>query len=83
MDAKVAQNNPLQVTSVNWSKSPHANEVHTATPVVSEGNTNLSPAEKELLHRHQHLEHIAFKKVQHLMKSRVLVYSETTCPCIT
>ena len=48
-------------------------------PVVSDGNTNLSPAEKELLRWHQHLGHIAFKKVQQLMKSGVLAHSEATC----
>ena len=53
-------------------------DVHLAQPVVSAENTNLSPAEKELLRWHQRLGHIAFKKVQHLMKGGVLAYSEAT-----
>ena len=60
-------------------KSPCEEEICMAMPVVSDGNTNLSPAEKELLRWHQRLGHIAFKKMQHLMKSRVLAHSEATC----
>ena len=58
--------------------APKNNEFCMAVPVVSDGNTNLSPAEKELLCWHQHLGHIAFKKVQHLMKLGVLAHSEST-----
>ena len=60
-------------------KLPCEEKICMAMPVVSDGNTNLSPAEKELLRWHQHLGHIAFKKVQHLMKSGVLAHSEATC----
>jgi hypothetical protein len=49
-----------------------------ASPVVSENNLNLSPAEKELLRWHQRLGHLAFKKVQYLMRSGVLAKSELT-----
>jgi len=39
---------------------------------------NLSPAQKELLHWHQRLGHLPFKKVQCLMKTNVLAKSELT-----
>ena len=50
----------------------------TAIPVVSADNINLSSAEKELLRWHQRLGHVAFKKVQNLMKTGVLAHSEQT-----
>ena len=52
--------------------------VYNVQPVVSASNINLSPAEKELLRWHQRLGHIAFNKVQHLMKTGVLAFSEAT-----
>ena len=65
----------------NQLRSAQYTAVHNVRPVVmavSDSNINLSSAEKELLRWHQTLGHIAFKKVQHLMKSGVLVYSEAT-----
>jgi hypothetical protein len=53
-------------------------EANHASPVVSEANLNLSPAQKELLRWHQRLGHLAFKKVQYLMKTGVLAKSELT-----
>ena len=52
--------------------------VNNVQSVVSASNINLSPAEKELLRWHQRLGHIAFNKVQHLMKTGVLGFSEAT-----
>ena len=51
---------------------------HHAIPVVSIHNLNLSEAEKELLRWHQRLGHLAFKKVQYLMRTGVLATSELT-----
>ena len=45
---------------------------------VSANNNNLSASEKELLRWHFRLGHLAFKKVQHLMRSGVLAGSEST-----
>ena len=44
--------------------------------VTSAENANLSEAEKELLRWHFKLGHIAFSKVQHLMRSGILAHSE-------
>ncbi len=52
--------------------------VNVAVPLVSADNTNLAPAEKELLRWHQRLGHLAYKKVQYLMKTGVLAHSEAT-----
>ena len=57
---------------------PKYNSVLNAYSVVANENINLTAAEKELLRWHQRLGHIAFRKVQHLMRSGVLAYSEST-----
>ena len=57
---------------------PKYNSVINAYSVVANENFNLTAAEKELLRWHQRLGHIAFRKVQHLMRSGVLAHSEST-----
>mgnify|MGYP000857262147 FL=1 len=57
--------------------TPKYNSVLNAYSVVANENINLTAAEKELLRWHQRLGHIAFRKVQHLMRSGVLAYSES------
>ena len=48
-----------------------------AMTTVSESNFNLSSSEKELLRWHQRLGHLAFRKIQFLMRSGVLAHSES------
>ena len=73
---------PINVSSqlpVSIGRRGHdVSGVNVAVPVVSAGNTNLAPAEKELLRWHQRLGHLAYKKVQYLMKTGVLAHSEAT-----
>ena len=62
---------------VNPRTSYSESEANVASlPVVADKNINLSAAEKELLRWHQRLGHIAFRKVQYLMKTGVLAHSE-------
>ena len=46
-------------------------------PTVSDINTNLSQAEKELLKWHQRLGHIAFAKIQYLFRTGALASSDS------
>ena len=55
-----------------------AKAIYSASSVVSQSNSNLSNAEKELLRWHFKLGHIAFSKVQALMRTGVLSHSEGT-----
>ena len=55
-----------------------AKAIYSASSVVSPSNSNLSEAEKELLRWHFKLGHIAFSKVQALMRTGVLSHSEGT-----
>ena len=48
-----------------------------SVPEVNRDNLNLSESEKELLRWHERLGHIAFHKVQNLMRSGVLAMSES------
>ena len=50
---------------------------HNITTVHS-SNANLSPSVKEPLCWHQHLGHLAFKKIQHLMRTGVLSHTDNT-----
>jgi hypothetical protein len=50
---------------------------HTVS-TVHDHNRNLSEAEKELLRWHQRLGHLAFKKIQHLMRTGILSNVEST-----
>ena len=45
---------------------------------VHADNNNLSDSQKELLRWHQRLGHLAFKKIQHLMRTGVLSHTEAT-----
>ena len=55
-----------------------AQAIYSASSAVSPSNSNLSEAEKELLRWHFKLGHIAFTKVQALMRTGVLSHSEGT-----
>jgi hypothetical protein len=58
---------------------PLAAEALSATiSTVDEANRNLNDHEKELLHWHQRLGHLGFRKIQTLMHSGVLAQSEKT-----
>ena len=57
------------------SDVPGAYPVTPAT--VSDANMNLYDAAKELLRWHQHLGHVSFARVQHLLRSGVLAKSES------
>ena len=52
--------------------------IHHVLSTVHDNNNNLSAAEKELLRWHCRLGHLAFRKIQHLMRTGVLSNSETT-----
>ena len=45
---------------------------------VNSNNANLTEAQKELLRWHQRLGHLAFKKIQHLMRTGVLSHTESS-----
>jgi hypothetical protein len=45
---------------------------------VHKDNLNLTEAQKELLRWHQRLGHLAFKKIQHLMRTGVLSHTDGT-----
>ena len=45
---------------------------------VNSNNINLTESQKELLRWHQRLGHLAFKKIQHLMRTGVLSHTEGT-----
>ena len=65
------------VNSINSiSLYPESCSLASPVPAVARENINLSGAEKELLSWHERLGHIAFAKIQHLMKSGVLATSE-------
>lgn len=50
---------------------------HNITTVHSQNN-NLNESEKELLRWHQRLGHLAFRKIQHLMRTGVLSHTDAT-----
>ena len=55
-----------------------AKSLNNVLSVVSSSNVDLSDSEKELLHWHQRLGHISFKRVQALFRSGVLSHTEAT-----
>jgi Integrase core domain. len=70
-------------SNLNDSKSPEVDLMslqilNSTIAAVDPRNLNLSESEKELLRCHQRLGHVAFSKVQHLMRSGVLSNSEAT-----
>ena len=67
-------------TSFAYSHDPEETvaQVNNLIAVTSDENINLSEPEKELMRWHCRLGHLAFSKVQHLLRSGVLSHSETT-----
>lgn len=70
-------NNPSNrlptTTAYNYSMtSKPVTALCNTVSTVHEANHNLSEAHKELLRWHQRLGHLAFKKIQHLMRTGVL-----------
>ena len=55
-----------------------ANTLVNTVSTMAATNTNLEPAEKELLRWHNCLGHIGMRKVQFLMQTGVLATSEAT-----
>ena len=55
-----------------------ANTLINTASTMAATNTNLGPAEKELLRWHNHLGHIGMQKVQFLMQTGVLAISNAT-----
>ena len=55
-----------------------ANTLVNTVSTTAATNTNLGPADKELLHWHNRLGHIGMRKVQFLMRTGVLATSEAT-----
>jgi hypothetical protein len=79
----IAFNNPM--THLPTTTAYRYNETDTPSEVLCQNistvnahNTNLSEAQKELLRWHQRLGHLAFKKIQHLMRTGVLSHTEGT-----
>ena len=79
----IAFNNPL--THLPTTTAYRYNEINAPSEVLCQNistvnafNTNLSEAQKELLRWHQRLGHLAFKKIQHLMRTGVLSHTEGT-----
>ena len=81
--AIIAFNNPitrLPTTTAyrfNDASYPEAALCHTVN-TVHESNLNLNEAQKELLRWHQRLGHLAFRKIQHLLRTGVLSHTEGT-----
>lgn len=79
----IAFNNPLSNLPTTLAYQYNSTDVpaqalcHTVSTVNS-NNANLSEAQKELLRWHQRLGHLAFKKIQHLMRTGVLSHTEGT-----
>ena len=76
--ARVNPDNNLPTSQAyHQSEIPKAIEALTGTiTTVSQSNINLTEAEKELLRWHHRLGHLAFRKIQFLMRSGVLSRSE-------
>ena len=77
----IAFNNP--VTHLPTTIAYHFNDsdkpaqaLCNAVSTVNDHNANLTEAQKELLRWHQRLGHLAFKKIQHLMRTGVLSHTE-------
>ena len=80
VEATINPNNNLP-TSTGYSYGKVMEAANTLVKTVSTTaatNTNLGPAEKELLRWHNRLGHIGMRKVQFLMRTGVLATSEAT-----
>ena len=80
VEATINPNNNLP-TSTGYSYGKVMEAANTLINMVSTmaaTNTNLGPAEKELLRWHNRLGHIGMRKVQFLMRTGVLATSEAT-----
>ena len=79
----IAFNNPVTHLPTTLAYQHNTTDIpaqalcHTISTVNS-NNINLSESQKELLRWHQRLGHLAFKKVQHLMRTGVLSHTEGT-----
>ena len=81
VEATINPNNNLP-TSTGYSYGKVMEAANTLVNTVSTTaatNTNLGPADKELLRWHNRLDHIGMWKVQFLMRTVVLATSEATC----
>jgi hypothetical protein len=79
----IAFNNPVThlPTTTAYRKTDSdkpAQSLCNSISTVNSSNNNLTEAQKELLRWHQRLGHLAFKKVQHLMRTGVLSHTEST-----
>ena len=70
----------LPTTTAYLQKDTHGpvNAMCHNISTVHNNNLNLTEAQKELLRWHQRLGHLAFKKIQHLMRTGVLSHTDGT-----
>ena len=70
----------LPTTTAYLQKDTHGpvNAMCHNISTVHKNNLNLTDAQKELLRWHQRLGHLAFKKIQHLMRTGVLSHTDGT-----
>jgi hypothetical protein len=72
-------NNLPMTTSYRYSDIGDAPQaLNSIITTVSSENMNLSEAQKELVHWHNRLGHVGYKRVQSLMRSGALAHSEAT-----